>query len=141
MITISRQSLIIFRRNVDHDQPGIVITIVRNRRYPSFGIRRRIALSQEIKISFDRQRKRRQRRDSNPPKPTTSIHRVSRSLPRLDAAFQHLDVRKALLLVFRCLTDSAGFAGSSSIEDDFLRLWQRGRAGLELDERYGPFQI
>jgi len=70
-----------------------------------------------------------------------SIHRVSRSLPRLDSAFQHLDVGKALLLIFRCLTDSARFAGSSSIENDFLRLWQRGRAGLELGERYGPFQI
>jgi hypothetical protein len=69
------------------------------------------------------------------------IHRVSRSLPRLDSAFQHRDVRKALLLVFRCLTDSARFARSSSIEDDFLRLWQRGRAGLELGERYRPLQI
>jgi hypothetical protein len=52
-----------------------------------------------------------------------SIHRVSRSLPRLDSAFQHLGVRKALRLVFRCLTDSARFARSRSIEDDFLRLW------------------
>src|SRR5580693_7484676 len=42
-----------------------------------------------------------------------SIHRVSRSLPRLDSAFQHLDVGKALLLIFRCLTDSAGFARST----------------------------
>jgi hypothetical protein len=69
------------------------------------------------------------------------IHRVSRSLPRLDSAFQHADVRKALRLIFRCLTDSARFAGSSSIEDDFLRLWQRGRAGLELGERYRPLRI
>jgi hypothetical protein len=52
-----------------------------------------------------------------------SIHRVSRSLPRLDSAFQHLDVRKALRLIFRCLTDSGRFGGSRSIEDDFLRLW------------------
>src|SRR4029077_12511279 len=52
-----------------------------------------------------------------------SNHRVSRSLPRLDAAFQHLGVRKALRLVFRCLTDSARFARSPSIEDDFLGLW------------------
>jgi hypothetical protein len=52
-----------------------------------------------------------------------SIHRVSRSLPRIDSAFQHLDVRKALLPIFRCLTDSARFARSRSIEDDFLRLW------------------
>jgi hypothetical protein len=51
-----------------------------------------------------------------------SIHRVSRSLPRLDPAFQHLEVHKALRLVFRCLTDSATFAWSRSIEDDFLRL-------------------
>jgi hypothetical protein len=46
-----------------------------------------------------------------------SIRRVSRSLPRLDSAFQHLDVGKALLLIFRCLTDSTGFAGSTSIEN------------------------
>jgi len=52
-----------------------------------------------------------------------SIHRVSRSFPRLDSAFQHPNVRKALRLVFRCLTDSARFGGSRSIEDDFLRLW------------------
>jgi hypothetical protein len=51
-----------------------------------------------------------------------SIHRVSRSLPRLDSAFQHLDVCKALRLVFRCLTDSARFAWSRSIEDDLLGL-------------------
>ena len=61
--------------------------------------------------------------DSNPPKPATSIHRVSRSVPRLDSAFQHLDVRKTLLLIFRCLTDSGRFGGSRSIEDDFLGLW------------------
>src|SRR5258708_28118555 len=53
-----------------------------------------------------------------------SIHRVSRSLPRLDSAFQHLDVRKALRLIFRCLTDSTRFAGSSSIENDFPCLRQ-----------------
>ena len=52
-----------------------------------------------------------------------SIHRVSRSLPRLNTAFQHLDVRKALRLVFRCLTDSARFGGSRSIKNDLLRLW------------------
>jgi hypothetical protein len=51
-----------------------------------------------------------------------SIHRVSGSLPRLDSAFQHLDVGKALRLIFCCLTGSARFGGSSSIEDDFLRL-------------------
>ena len=70
-----------------------------------------------------------------------SIHRVSRSLPRLDSAFQHFDVRKAPLLVFRCLTDSARFAGSSSIENDFLCLRQRRRPGLQAGEGYGPFQI
>ena len=70
-----------------------------------------------------------------------SIHRVSRSLPRLDPAFQHLDVRKALLLVFRCLTDSARFGGSSSIENDFLCLWQRRRPGLKGGEGYGLVQI
>src|SRR5216683_7972654 len=52
-----------------------------------------------------------------------SIHRVSRSLPRVDSAFQDLDVCKALPLVFRCLTDSGRFARSRSIEDDLLRLW------------------
>jgi hypothetical protein len=52
-----------------------------------------------------------------------SIYRVSRGLPRLDPAFQHLDVRKTLLLIFRCLTDSTRFGGSRSIEDDFLGLW------------------
>jgi hypothetical protein len=52
-----------------------------------------------------------------------SIHRVSGSLPRLHSAFQHLDVGKALRLIFRCLTDSARFPRSRSIEDDFLRLW------------------
>jgi hypothetical protein len=52
-----------------------------------------------------------------------SIHRVSCSLPRLDSAFQHLDVCKALLLVFCCLTDSARFGGSRSIKNDLLRLW------------------
>jgi hypothetical protein len=31
VITIIPESLIIFRRNADHDQPGIAITIVRNR--------------------------------------------------------------------------------------------------------------
>jgi hypothetical protein len=65
-----------------------------------------------------------------------SIHHVTSSLPRLDSTFHHLDVRKALLLVFRCLTDSTRFAGSSSIEDDFLSFWQRGYQGLELGERY-----
>src|SRR6266404_5115708 len=70
-----------------------------------------------------------------------SIHRVSRSLPRLDSAFQHLDVRKALFLVFRCLTDSARFGGSSSIENDFLCLRQRRRPRLEAGEGYGPVQI
>jgi hypothetical protein len=70
-----------------------------------------------------------------------SIHRVSRSLPRLDSAFQHLDVGKALLLIFRCLTDSARFGGSRSIEDDFLCLRQRRRPGLQAGEGYGPVQI
>jgi len=70
-----------------------------------------------------------------------SIHRVSRSLPRLDAAFQHLGVRKALRLVFRCLTDSARFARSRSIKDDFLCLRQRRRPGLQAGEGYGPVQI
>ena len=68
-----------------------------------------------------------------------SNHRVSRSLPRLDSAFQHFDVCKALLLVFRCLTDSARFGGSRSIEDDFLRLWQRVYPRLEARERYRTF--
>ena len=71
----------------------------------------------------------------------TSIHRESRSLPRLDSAFQHLDVGKTLRLVFRCLTDSARFGGSSSIEDDFLCLRQRRRSGLQAGEGYGPVQI
>ena len=70
-----------------------------------------------------------------------SIHRVSRNLPRLDSAFQHLDVRKALRLIFRCLTDSTRFGGSSSIEDDFLCLRQRRRPGLQAGEGYGPVQI
>jgi hypothetical protein len=70
-----------------------------------------------------------------------SIHRVSRSLPRLDSAFQHLDVGKALRLVFRCLTDSARFAWSRSIEDDFLQLWQGVYPRLEAGERYRTFQI
>src|SRR5580692_2952573 len=70
-----------------------------------------------------------------------SIHRVSRSLPRLDSAFQHLDVGKALRLIFRCLTDSAGFAGSTSIENDFLSLRQRRRPGLQAGEGYGPVEI
>jgi hypothetical protein len=70
-----------------------------------------------------------------------SIHRVSRSLPRLDSAFQHLDVRKALRLVFRCLTDSARFGGSRSIKDDFLRLRQGPRSELQAGEGYGPVQI
>src|ERR1700686_1756295 len=74
-----------------------------------------------------------------PSKP--SIHRVSRSLPRLDSAFQHLDVRKALRLIFRCLTDSARFGGSRSIEDDFLRLRQRVYPRLEAGERYRTIQI
>jgi len=70
-----------------------------------------------------------------------SIHRVSRSLPRLDSAFQHLNVGKSLCLIFRCLTDSARFGGSSSIEDDFLCLRQRRRSGLQAGEGYGPVQI
>jgi len=40
LITISPESLIIFRRNSDHDHPGIAITITRNRWSPSSGIRR-----------------------------------------------------------------------------------------------------
>jgi len=52
-----------------------------------------------------------------------SIHRVSRSLPCLYPTFQHRNVLKALRPVFRCLTDSGGFARSPSIEDDLLRLW------------------
>ena len=71
----------------------------------------------------------------------SSRDRVSRGLPRLDSAFQHLDVRKALRLVFRCLTDSARFGGSRSIEDDFLRFWQRVYTRLKGGERYGAFQI
>jgi hypothetical protein len=55
--------------------------------------------------------------------PSGSIHRVTRSFPRFDATFQHLHVGKALLPIFRCLTDSGRFARSSSIEDDFLCLW------------------
>ncbi|MGA7795628.1 MAG: hypothetical protein WCA19_21555, partial [Candidatus Acidiferrales bacterium] len=39
LITISSESVIIFPRNPDHDHPGIVITIARNRRSPSPGIR------------------------------------------------------------------------------------------------------
>jgi hypothetical protein len=70
-----------------------------------------------------------------------SIYRVSRGLPPLDSAFQHLDVGKALRLVLRCLTDSARFGGSSSIEDDFLCLRQRRRPGLQAGEGYGPVQI
>jgi hypothetical protein len=73
--------------------------------------------------------------------PKPSIHRVSRSLPPLDSAFQHLDVGKTLRLIFRCLTDSAGFARSRSIEDDFLCLRQRRRSGLQAGEGYGPVQI
>jgi len=71
----------------------------------------------------------------------SSIHRVSRSLPRSDTALQHLDVGKTLLSIFRCLTDSAGFAGSASIENDFLCLRQRRRPGLQAGEGYGPVQI
>jgi hypothetical protein len=41
VITISSESVIIFPRNPDHDHPGIVITIARNRRSPSPGIRSR----------------------------------------------------------------------------------------------------
>ena len=70
-----------------------------------------------------------------------SIHRVSRSLPRFHTAFEHRDVLKALRPVFRCPTDSGGFARSSSIEDDFLRLWQRLYTRLEADERYRAFQV
>jgi hypothetical protein len=88
--------------------------------------------------------------DSNPlnwfcrpvPRPLRrSIHRVSSSLPRLDSTFQHFDVRKALRLIFRCLTDSARFGGSRSIKDDFLCLRQRRRPGLQAGEGYGPVQI
>jgi len=70
-----------------------------------------------------------------------SIHRVSRSLPCLYPTFQHGNVLKALRPVFRCLTDSAGFAGSTSIENDFLCLRQRRRPGLQAGEGYGPVQI
>jgi hypothetical protein len=70
-----------------------------------------------------------------------STHRVSRNLPRFDTAFQHRDVLKALRLILRCLTDSAGFAGSTSIENDFLCLRQRRRSGLQAGEGYGPVQI
>ena len=58
-------------------------------------------------------------------------HRVTRSFPGCDSALQHFDVGKALLLVFRCLTGSARFSGSRSIEDDFLRLRERRHSGLE----------
>ena len=70
-----------------------------------------------------------------------SIHRVSGGLPRLHPAFQHRDVLKALLLIFRCLTGSGGFGRSRSIENDFLRLWQRLHPRLEASERHGAFQI
>lgn len=58
-------------------------------------------------------------------------HRVTCSFPRFDAALQHLDVGKALRPVFRCLTGSARFSGSTSIEDDFLRFWERCQTGLQ----------
>ena len=51
-------------------------------------------------------------------------HRVASSFPRFDTALKHLDVGKALLTVFGCLTGSARFGGSGSIEDDFLGLGQ-----------------
>jgi hypothetical protein len=38
-ITITPESVIIFARNSDHDQPGIAIMIARNCRSPSPGIR------------------------------------------------------------------------------------------------------
>ncbi|MGC2488951.1 MAG: hypothetical protein WA412_09765, partial [Candidatus Sulfotelmatobacter sp.] len=47
MITISSESVIIFPRNPDHDHPGIVITIARNRRSPSPGIRNWLASGRE----------------------------------------------------------------------------------------------
>jgi hypothetical protein len=74
-------------------------------------------------------------------RPSHSIRRVSRSLPRVESAFQHLGVLKALFPEFRCLTDSGGFAGSGSIEDNFLSLRQRSHARLKAGERYRPFQV
>jgi hypothetical protein len=68
-------------------------------------------------------------------------HRVAGSFPCFDTALEHFDVGKAFRPVFGCLTDSARFGGSRSIENDFLRLRQRSQPRSEIGQRDRAVQI
>jgi len=61
-------------------------------------------------------------------------HRVAGSFPCFYTALEHFDVGKAFRPIFGCLTDSARFGGSRSIENDFLRLRQRSQPRSEIGQ-------
>jgi hypothetical protein len=68
-------------------------------------------------------------------------HRITCGCPRLNAAFERLDVGKPLRPEFGCLTGSTSFSRSSAVEDEFLCLRQRTHSGLKARQGDGPLQV